>query len=90
MTEPRDSRLQSGEVFWIECTVCGPNGAMDTPRFSSEQALWSSLLLTHEHGWVLRDDGRVLCDVHRRVVECDEHGHVMTPWAEHPLDDELD
>jgi hypothetical protein len=85
-----DPRIQSETFYWIECTVCGPDGEIAPPRFASEVELWSELLRPSRHGWIRLDDGRILCPNHRRVAECDLDGHQMTPWTEHPLDDELD
>lgn len=88
--EPQDPRVMSETHYWIDCSVCGPAAEPPAPRFTSEAELWRQLLSPSEHGWVRRDDGRILCPAHRRVALCDEGDHEMTRWIEHPLDDELD
>ncbi len=63
---------------------------MKPPTFATLRELWADLLDYEQRGWVLRDDGRVLCPIHAQVAQCDERGHVVGPWTEHPLDDEID
>jgi len=76
-------------VYWIDCSVCGPDDGATPPTFASETELWAALLRPDKNCWVRRDDGRVLCPLHRRVAACEELGHALLPWTEHPLDDEL-
>jgi hypothetical protein len=85
-----DPRVQAETLYWIGCTVCGPDGEIAPPRFTSEIEMWNELLRPSLDGWIRLDDGRILCSLHRRMAECDLDGHQMTPWTEHPLDDELD
>jgi len=85
-----DPRVHRETYVWIECTVCGPDSEDTSPRFASEVEMWDELLRPSLNGWIRLDDGRVLCPIHRGVAECDLDGHQMTPWTEHPLDDELD
>jgi hypothetical protein len=75
-------------VYWIKCTVCGPDG--DTLERESEDALWAELLGLPDEGWVRLDDGRILCPAHYRASRCQKHGHVLVPWTGHPLDDQLE
>ena len=84
----RDPRIGVRTVYWIECTVCGPDG--DALERASEGALWAELLGPCGEGWVRLDDGRILCPAHYRACRCQEHGHLVSPWTEHPLDDELE
>ena len=88
--ESRDHRVRSETTFWIDCSACGPDAAPAPPRFRSENELWDALLHPDDDGWIRRDDGRILCPVHRRIAECDEHGHVLSSWTTHPLDDGLE
>jgi hypothetical protein len=88
--DERDPRVQRESFFWIECTICGPDSEPTPPRFTSEIALWDRLMRPSIDDWIRLDDGRILCPIHRKIAECDLDGHEMTPWTEHPLDEDLD
>jgi hypothetical protein len=85
----RDARVRTQTLYWVDCTVCGADGPVPAPRFTSEAELWKSLIAPDERGWVYRDDGRILCPHHRDVSECQIHGHQLTRWTRHPTDDDL-
>lgn len=81
-------QLQSRAFWWLECTVCGPDSAAGgSPLVESEADAWSEVTTA---GWTRRDDGRILCRVHSAVADCDALGHVMRPWAEHPIGPDLE
>jgi hypothetical protein len=61
----------------------------DVPVFASERLLWDALL-SDEHSWTRRDDGRILCRAHSQVADCDVHGHELSRWLQHPIEDDLD
>ncbi len=86
----RDPRVRSETTYWIECTICGPDADPPPPRYWSEDDLWASLLRWDDSGWTRRDDGRILCNVHRQLARCEAEGHLEMRWTEHPLDDEMD
>jgi len=39
-----DPRVRFETMYWIDCTVCGPDADPPPPRYSTEAELWTTLL----------------------------------------------
>lgn len=50
--------------------------------------MWATLE-GDDYWWTRRDDGRVLCRIHRRVADCDRDGHLIAPSHQHSIEPDL-
>jgi hypothetical protein len=73
--ESADPRVRFETMYWIDCTVCGPDADPPPPRYSTEAGLWTTLLGASDSGWIKRDDGRILL---ARSLSVDMCGR---PWG---------
>jgi hypothetical protein len=85
---PTNPAVHAARVWWLTCTVCGPDVNNVVSGFRSESEMWEVMI--NNLGWSRRDDGRVLCRIHSAVADCDTLGHLPVRWEIHGVDAGLD
>ena len=88
MTSWQHPHLVHTDAWATSCTACAA-ASIDqvSPAYPTSDQLWTAL---DDLGWTRRDDGRVLCRLHSAVADCDRDGHRLSPWTQHPIEDDLE